>query len=138
MARQHVFEGVFVKERHPFAPLGLSLVTLGIYPIVWWYKINREMRDLGENVSPGISVLAVTLGALLIIPPFVSLWMTSERISRVQERAGVQRFTSPGIALILAIIPIAGLFLWAYLQSGLNRAYDRMARTERVREPPAG
>ena len=25
----------------------LVLAGLGIYHIVWWYKINREMRDFG-------------------------------------------------------------------------------------------
>jgi hypothetical protein len=25
------------------------LITLGVYYFVWWYKINREARDFGEN-----------------------------------------------------------------------------------------
>src|SRR5260370_41727584 len=64
------------------------LITLGIYHLVWWYKINREARDLnaGIDVSPGLAVVAVTLGALIIGPPFVSIYRTGERIGMMQGR----------------------------------------------------
>ena len=42
--------------------------------------------DLGQN--PGNSVLAVTLGALIIVPAIVSMWRTSDRIQRTQEVGG--------------------------------------------------
>ena len=54
--------------------LGLSLITLGIYFFFWWYFINREMRDLGQargvdlGQNPANSVLAITIGALIIVP----------------------------------------------------------------------
>ena len=127
MARQIVINGAVVKERHPFAPLGLSIITLGIYAYVWWYKINSETRDMGQTVSPGVSVLALIPGAILIIPPFATIWTTADRISRVQEKAGVNKAISPGIAILLAIIPIVNLFFGAYIQSGLNRAWDRLS-----------
>ena len=62
------------KVRNPLGVVGLSLITIGIYFFFWWYFINREMRDLGKargvdlGESPGNSVLAVTLGALIIVP----------------------------------------------------------------------
>ena len=61
------------------------LITFGIYRIVWWYKINREARDLDERivVSPGLAVLAITLGAFIIVPPFVSVYKTGERIGQI-------------------------------------------------------
>ncbi len=127
MAQQHIIGGVIVKERHPFAPLGLSILTLGIYYFVWWYKINDEMRRLGENNSPGLAVLAFIPGGILIIPPFVTLWTTSERISRLQDRARCARPVSPGMALLMTFLPIVNFFVPSYLQSGLNRAYQMMA-----------
>ena len=41
------------------------LITLGVYHVVWWYKINREARDLnaGIEVDPVISAVAITLAA---------------------------------------------------------------------------
>lgn len=127
MAQQHIIGGVIVKERHPFAPLGLSIITLGIYYFVWWYKINDEMRRLGENNSPGLAVLALIPGSVLVIPPFVTLWTTSERISRLQDRARCARPVGPGLALLMTFIPIVNFFVPSYLQSGLNRAYQMMA-----------
>ena len=34
--------GANVKLRSPWAPIGLGIITLGIYDAVWYYKINRE------------------------------------------------------------------------------------------------
>src|SRR5919206_1316995 len=87
--------GARAKLRNPLGVVGLSLITLGIYYVFWWYFINREMRDLGRarntdlGQSPGSSVLALTLGALIIVPALVTLWRTSDRIQRSQETAGV-------------------------------------------------
>ncbi len=68
MAGLHTFDGVYVRERH-FAPLGLGIITLGIYPLVWWYKINREMRDLGEPLGMGRrkSLLPARLAAVGVL-----------------------------------------------------------------------
>ena len=55
--------GATAKIRNPLGVVGLSLITLGIYYVFWWYFINREMRDLGRSrntdlgQSPGNSVL---------------------------------------------------------------------------------
>jgi hypothetical protein len=127
VARTVTLNGQAVKIRHPLAPLGLGIITFGIYTLVWYYLINDEMRRQGEDVSPGISLLAVTLGALLIIPPFVSMYNTAERIRRSQEGRGVSKPISPLLALLLLFIPIANIFQTAYLQSGLNRAWERRA-----------
>ena len=74
------------KTRDPFGVALLTLVTLGIYFFVWYYKVNREMSDLGRargtaelGDSPGTSLLAVTLGALIIVPAIVSLYNTFQR-----------------------------------------------------------
>jgi len=36
-----------VKRRRVWVVLALSVMTLGVYPLVWYYKINREMHDFG-------------------------------------------------------------------------------------------
>lgn len=126
MARTHIINGCSVKTRHPLAPLGLSILTLGIYGVYWYYAVNRELRDLGEDVKPGLSVLAVTLGALVIVPLFVSQYNTAERIRRVQERAGIASPISPVVALVMLVIPFFNMLQAAYLQSGLNRAYEQL------------
>jgi hypothetical protein len=140
MARDIVIAGSTVKVRHPLAPLGLGIITLGVYPLVWYVRINAELRSQGEEVSPGVALLAITLGAILIVPPFVSLYNTAERIRRVQVRNGVEDPISAVLALVLLFVPVANLFQSAYLQAGLNRAWERAAgdvRLSAALAPPA-
>ena len=115
------------KTRNPLGVVGLSLITLGIYFFFWWYFINREMRDLGQakgvdlGQSPGNSVLAVTLGALIIVPAIVSEWRTGGRIEASQEAVGLERRASGPIIFILLLL-IAPVGLW-YAQSELNKVW---------------
>ena len=36
-----------VKLRSPWAVALLPFITLGIYHLVWWYKINKELKAYG-------------------------------------------------------------------------------------------
>jgi hypothetical protein len=104
-----------VKRRRPGVVVALSVVTLGVYQLVWYYKINREMRDFGSargdrelgGSSPVRSVLAVTLGGLIVIPELISLIGTVKRVQR-SERLGVG---SAGSAVIPIALFIAGMIL---------------------------
>jgi Domain of unknown function (DUF4234) len=102
-------------------------LTLGIYHLVWWYKINREARDLnaGIEVSPAISVVAITLGAFIIVPPFVSIYRTGERIGRMQEAVGMQ-VTCIGVFGLIASF-IFGLHTM-YYQYELNKIWMALGR----------
>jgi hypothetical protein len=119
------------KLRNPWGVIGLTLITIGIYYFFWWYFINREMRDFGRardadlGQNPGNSVLAVTLGALIIVPAIISLWTTSDRIQRTQETAALQRTANGPIIFILLLI-ISPVGLW-YAQSELNKAWEAQA-----------
>jgi hypothetical protein len=97
-------------------------ITLGIYHLVWWYKINQEARDLDPeiDVSPGIAVVAITLGALIIVPPFVSIYNTGERIARMQAAAGVPVTCSPIMGLVASFF--FGLHA-LYYQNELNKTW---------------
>ena len=120
------------KIRNPLGVVGLSIITLGIYYVFWWYFINREMRDFGRarNVdlgqSPGNSVLAITLGAFIIVPAIVSMWRTSDRVQRSQELAGVERPTTGPLIFVLVLL-IAPVGIW-YAQHELNKAWTAEAR----------
>jgi hypothetical protein len=119
--------GTTAKIRSPLAVALLSIVTLGIYLVFWWYFINREMADLGRargtdelGESPGLSTLALFPGALIIVP---AIWTTVTTFRRVQ---GTQRLAGQtpvngwlGLVLYLVITPA----LYAYMQSGLNGAW---------------
>jgi hypothetical protein len=119
------------KLRNPLGVVGLSIITIGIYYIFWWYYINREMRDFGHTrdtdlgQNPGNSVLAITLGAFIIVPAIVTLWTTCDRIQRTQETAAVERPASGPIIFVLLLL-IGPVGVW-YAQHELNKAWTAQA-----------
>jgi Domain of unknown function (DUF4234) len=119
------------KTRDPLGVALLTLVTLGIYFFVWYYKVNREMSELGRargtdelGDSPGTSLLAVTLGALIIVPAIISLYNTFVRTQTAARLTGVEPLNG-WIALILYLL--LGIAFPAYLQSGLNKVWAAQA-----------
>ena len=120
------------KIRNPLAVLGLGLITLGIYHFFWWYFVNREMADYGQangvdlGDNPVMSVLAVTLGALIIIPPFVSLWRTLRRIERAQNHALGSNNIGVILLFILIFIPLVNLVVFPIMQSNLNQVWEKV------------
>jgi hypothetical protein len=116
-----------VKVRNPFLVFVWSLVTLGIYYVVWYYKINREMRDAsGVNVSPIVAVIAITVGWIVIVPPFVSWYRTFQRIVEAQRGAGLTSEASPILGFILYVIAFFALPIEViYAQDELNKVWRR-------------
>ena len=123
--------GTSAKVRSLFAPALLPFPTLGIYLFFWWYFVNRELRDYGRakgtdelGTSPGTSVLAITLGALIVVPAILSLINTFKRLQKAQRLAGVEALNGwIGLVLYLVISPA----FFAYMQSGLNSAWKTQA-----------
>jgi hypothetical protein len=118
------------KIRNPLGVLGLGLITLGIYHIFWWYFINREMVDYGRGNgvdlgdNPVMSVLAITLGALIIVPPFVSVFRTLRRIERAQNHALGSNNIAVILLFILIFIPLVNLVVFPIMQSNLNQVWE--------------
>jgi Domain of unknown function (DUF4234) len=116
------------KIRSPWAPALLPYVTFFIYTFVWYYRINREMADLGRahntnelGDSPGKSLLAVTLGALIIVPAIISTIHTFQRVQAAQRLSGVAPQANGWLAVVMALI-ITPVF-HAYQQSELNKVW---------------
>jgi hypothetical protein len=125
------------KIRHPVAVPVLTIITLGIYGLYWWYQINREMRDLGEargvdglGEKPLNSFLAFFPGALIIVPPYVSLYNGVKRMQRSQEVTTGDVTFNGWIVLILIlasfIIGIAGIIVPGYIQSEMNKVWENV------------
>jgi hypothetical protein len=105
------------------------ILTLGIYHLVWYYKINREARDFDEKIAvePMLSLLAILIGWIIIVPPFVSIYRTGERIAQMQEDAGMERSCNGWIGLVLSFfVSLHAL----YYQSELNRIWARLGQPE--------
>lgn len=101
------------KVRNPLAVVALAFLTLGIYFFFWYFYVNRELKEVGEasgteecGTSPGTSLLAVTIGALIIIPPFFSIYNSFKRLN-----AAYKLNVGPGEAFDAGL----GILLWILL-----------------------
>src|SRR3954467_8746708 len=128
------------KIRSPWAPALLPFITLGIYAAVWYYKINREMADLGRakntdelGDSPGKSLLAVTIGWVIIVPAVLSLINTGKRVQAAQRLSGIDPQMNGWLAVVMGLLisPV----LYAYEQSELKKAWRNIGETPAI---PAG
>jgi hypothetical protein len=125
---------VRVKVRSPWAVALLPIITLGIYHLVWWYRINCELRDYGRargrdlGQNPTNSVLALFPGGLIIIPPLISYWRGTERVQEA-ARIGGREPVNGWIALLLFLVLSIGF--WAYLQWSLNEVWRAEAEAPR-------
>src|SRR5919108_1403161 len=122
--------GASAKVRSPLAVAILSIVTIGIYLLFWWYFVNREMADLGRargtdelGDSPALSTLALFPGGLLVVPAVWTTVTTFRRVQAAQRLAGQSPVNGwLGLVLYLVISPA----LYAYMQSGLNSAWKNL------------
>jgi Domain of unknown function (DUF4234) len=127
MAETVTIEGQQYLKRNPLGVLGLSLITLGIYFFVWYYKINVEVqrKENDQTMSPMRSLMAMIFGWLIIVPPFIAMYNTAKHVEAMESRVGVTQTVEPTIALVLMFLFSLGN--GAYLQYHLNRGWDAAA-----------
>ena len=113
------------KDRSPAAVLGLSIITGGIYYLVWYYKINNEIRnhDPSVLVTPAWSVLAM----LLPVANLVSSYSTAARIRQMQLDEGLTDTISPVVALLLVVF--LGIGYPLYIASQLREHWHGHRRS---------
>jgi uncharacterized protein DUF4234 len=130
-----------VKIRSPWAAALLPLITLGIYHFVWWYRINRELRDYGKakgydlGQNPTNSLLALIPGGLIVVPALITYWRGAKRVMGA-SRLGGQEPLNGWIAILLFVLISPAL--WAYIQVSLNDLWQVEAEPlEGEPAPPA-
>jgi hypothetical protein len=129
--------GVRARTRGPVITWLLLVVTLGIYGLFHWYYINREMRDVSAAMgnpfgnAPGMSVLALFPGAILIVPA-IWTWVTTAR--RARDLRVMALDGQPGEVTSVPLAVLLG-FIYGlnhpYLQASLNATYE-LAGAERA------
>lgn len=130
-----------VKIRSPWAAALLPIITLGIYHLVWWYRINRELRDYGKakgydlGQNPTNSLLALFPGGIIIVPALITYWRGTKRVMGASRLGGKEPLNG-WIALVLYIFISPAL--WAYIQVELNKLWQGEADAlEGQPAPPA-
>ncbi|HEX4307593.1 MAG TPA: DUF4234 domain-containing protein [Solirubrobacterales bacterium] len=117
-----------VKVRNPWAVALLPFVTFGIYHLVWWYRINQEMKAYGESLgydlgrNPTNSVLALFPGGLIIVPALITYWRGTVRVQGTEALADREPINGWLVLVLWLIIQPA---MWAYLQVSLNHVWEQ-------------
>ena len=127
---------VKVKVRSPIWVLVWTLLTVGIYFFFWYYFINRELADYGKSKKtddcgeqPSTSLLAMLLGWIIIVPPFVSIFNCFRRVDAAVQ---LSKTDVRGVA----VDPVLGLIVFIVLapavpvlvQLNLNRIWEKAAK----------
>jgi hypothetical protein len=131
------------KVRDPWTVAVLSVLTLGLYSLFWWYAINREMRDLGRaravaglGERPGLSALAFS--GLSVFTLYVALlwtvYTTTLRVRRAQQLTGhpvsLNGWVSAGLWIFT--LGIGGV---VYTQHELNKVWSTEGAPAGDQEP---
>ena len=97
----------------------LTLVTLGIYGLVWQYKTFQEMQDYSGDGIGGVVglILAIFLG-------FVNWFLMPAEVGNLYAAEGQEKPVS-GITGLWNLIPLVGTLIWlAKTQNALSRFWE--------------
>jgi uncharacterized membrane protein YraQ (UPF0718 family) len=98
----------------------LSLVTLGIYFLVWTYKTFQEMKDYSGNGIGGLVglILAIFIG-------FVNPFIMSSEVGHLYGAEGQEPPPVTGVTGLWILLPIVGQFIWlAKTQNALSAFWE--------------
>jgi hypothetical protein len=107
------------KVREPIAVIFFSIITLGIYFLVWTYKVFNENKEFsGEGVG---GVIGLVIGLVIGV---VNLFLLPSEIGNIYAKMGREKPVS-GVTGFWNLIPIIGFFIWVFkVQGAMNRLYE--------------
>lgn len=100
-----------MRKRNPFVVLLLTLITFGIYGLVWEVKTKNDMNKLGADIPT----------AWLLIVPLVNLWWLWKYSEGVEKATSGQ--TSGVLAFVLLFL--LGVIGMVILQFEFNKVGDQ-------------
>lgn len=122
-ATPHVAPRPVGKQRSPLAALLLTLVTLGIYGIVYYYCILEELRNWrGQGWSGGVYLIFQFIFPI----PLVALpWLVPAYVGRMYAEDGQEKPIT-GLAGFWWLLPLIGGIVWIFrVQNCLNRFWQQ-------------
>ncbi|MGH3498098.1 MAG: DUF4234 domain-containing protein [Nocardioidaceae bacterium] len=100
----------------------LAFVTLGIYPLVWFYQVHTEMkRHSNDGLGGGVAVL------LALFVGIVMPYLTSAEIGGMYRRRGLHEPVggATGLWYFPGAILLVGPLVWFVKTNGALNAYWR-------------
>jgi hypothetical protein len=107
------------KVREPVAVIIFSIITLGIYYLVWSYKVFHENREYsGQGVGGGWGLFWAILFGI------VNVFLLPAEIGNIYEKLGREKRVR-GVTGFWVLIPFIGGIIWfVKIQGAMNRLYE--------------
>lgn len=106
------------KVRNPVTAVFLTIITLGIYSIVWWYSTFEELKNYrGQGWS---GTLYLVFQFLFPFPLVALPWLMPAYVGRLYAEDGREKPIT-GLTGFWLLLPIFGAFVWLFkIQGNLN------------------
>lgn len=127
--------GENMKRRSPVAPWLLPMVTFGIYGLVWFFKVHKELALYDRRIEDKstMALMSAIFGIFtLFIWPLVVFLKLAGLIGQAQQSAGLQPSCSAGLGFLLGLFGFGSL----YYQIELNKVVDRYGDTPPGQQVP--
>jgi len=112
------------KIRSPAAVIIFSIITFGIYFLVWTYKVFQELKD---HSGDGVGGLVGLLIGFFV--GFVNWFLLPAEIGAMYRKAGETPPVS-GMTGFWNLIPLVGVIIWIVkVQGALNRRWESQGVT---------
>lgn len=114
--------GPLGQERRPLAVIFFSIITLGIYYLVWVYKSQEEIKEHSGQGIGGVLGLVVAL-----VAGFVTPFVIPSEVRKMYERDGKVSPVSgwTGLWATLGLLILIGPIVWLVkVQRALNRYWE--------------
>lgn len=110
------------KVRNPWAVIGLSIITLGIYGLYWQYATFKELKEYaGKGIGGGLGLLFALLVGI------VNAFLMPSEVGDLYTADGQQPPVS-ALTGIWVFLPFVGLFVWVIKTQGrLNGFWESHA-----------
>jgi Domain of unknown function (DUF4234) len=116
--------GTVGKVRNPWGVIGLSIITLGIYALYWYYSTYEEMK---EYSGEGLGGVVGLIFAIVPILNLVNIFVLPDEVGKLYGREG-QAKPVEAITGIWILLPIIGGIVWLIkVQGALNNFWTAHA-----------
>jgi hypothetical protein len=107
--------GLVGKQRNPLAVLLLSIVTIGIYGLYWYFRTFKEIKEYSGQGLGGVLGLILSLFCGII-----TIFLLPAEVGGLYQRAGREPPIS-GLTGFWVFLPIIGGIIWVFkVQGRLN------------------
>ena len=100
----------------------LTVVTFGIYPLVWYFMVHDEMKRHSRDGLGGGVALLLALFVGIVMP-----YITSSEVGRLYERRGMPKPVSgaTGLWYLPGVFIVVGPLVWFVKTNGALNSYWR-------------